>query len=144
MEGWRRRRDQGGFTLVELLVVILIIGILAAIALPIFFRQREKAYTSQVQSSLKNAATAIEAWSVDNGGDFGALDGQSADILQPDGFQLPTWAVPPGYVTIEANGNRYCIQAQHRELSPSNEWRRSTYDSSVGTPVSSPDTCPNL
>ena len=140
----RPDRDEGGFTLIELLVVILIIGVLAAIALPIFYRQREKAYISQIQASLKNAATATEAWSISNGGDFSALDGQDGSALEVDGFHMPNWATSPGYITIEANGGHYCIQAQHKELSPSNEWRRSTYDSLVGSPQAVPNTCPNL
>jgi prepilin-type N-terminal cleavage/methylation domain-containing protein len=143
MEGLRPRRDEG-FTLIELLVVIMIIAILAAIAIPLYFRNREKAWTAQIQSALKNAATAAEAWAVDNGGDFSALDGQDASALQPQGFKVPIWAQSPGYFTIEASGTRYCLQAQHKDLSPTNDWRRSTYDSSVGKPESLPDTCPNL
>jgi type IV pilus assembly protein PilA len=57
-----RERDEAGFTLIELLVVILIIAILAAIAIPVFLRQREKGYVSQSQSALKNAATAQESY----------------------------------------------------------------------------------
>ena len=41
----KEERD-GGFTLIELLVVILIIAILAAIAIPVFLRQREKGWRS--------------------------------------------------------------------------------------------------
>ncbi len=61
-----RLRAEGGFTLIELLVVIAIIGILAAIAIPQFSAYRERAYKSEAHSDLKNAATAQEAYFVDN------------------------------------------------------------------------------
>lgn len=61
-----RSRSQGGFTLIELLVVIAIIGILAAIAIPQFAAYRRRGYDADVKSNLKNAATAEEAYFVDN------------------------------------------------------------------------------
>jgi type IV pilus assembly protein PilA len=60
-----KNKDQG-FTLIELLVVIVIIGILAAIAIPIFLNQRKKGVDASLKSDLKNAATAVETWNVDN------------------------------------------------------------------------------
>ena len=140
----RARREQTGFTLIELLVVIMIIAILAAIAIPIFLNQREKAYESAIQARLKDASTAAEAWAVENFGTFATLDEEPGETLIGQGFKHPDWASSPGYITIEANATRYCIQAQHRDLSPSNEWRRATYDSSIGRPVKSPDVCPEL
>ena len=138
------REDQRGFSLIELLVVVIIIAILAAIGIPIYLNQREKAHISSIQHTLKNVATNIESWAVEYGGDYSALDGQDADVLVDEGYRKPFWASPPGYVTIEADQNHYCIQAQHKELSPTEEWRRATYDSFDPKPVESPDVCPNL
>lgn len=57
-----------GFTLMELLVVIVVIGVLAAIAIPAFLGQRKKAANAALAHDLRTVAQAVETWSVDNPG----------------------------------------------------------------------------
>ena len=64
----RRKKGEKGFTLVELLVVVIIIGILAAVAVPIYLNQRKSAWRSSVESDVKNASLALETISTENNG----------------------------------------------------------------------------
>ena len=56
----KRRDDEEGFTLIELMVVVLIIAILLAIAIPTFLGARNRANDRAAQSSLRNALTAAK------------------------------------------------------------------------------------
>jgi type IV pilus assembly protein PilA len=58
-------RGESGFTLIELLVVTIILGILAAIAIPAFLQHRAKAWDAAVRSDLRSAATAQETYLTD-------------------------------------------------------------------------------
>jgi type IV pilus assembly protein PilA len=66
----RLHDDEDGFTLIELMVVVLIIAILIAIAIPTFLGVQNRAKDRAAQSDLRNALTAAKTLATDNAGSF--------------------------------------------------------------------------
>jgi type IV pilus assembly protein PilA len=70
----RLTKNDEGFTLIELMVVVLIIAILIAIAIPTFLGAQNRARDRGAQSNLRNALTAAKTIATDSSGKFSGVD----------------------------------------------------------------------
>lgn len=75
----RLSKDEQGFTLIELMVVVIIIGILAAIAVPTMNSQLNKAKTKKAVSELKSMKTVVDTYMADGANNVNGYAPKSAD-----------------------------------------------------------------
>ena len=95
-------KREDGFTVIELLVVLIIIAILLAIAVGFHRQARERAADATAQANLRVAAPAFEAYHADNGGYTGMTLVALQDTYSK-GIQ--------GIEVVSASGNDYCVRS---------------------------------
>lgn len=88
----RKVKSKKGFTLIELMVVIVIIGILVAIALPNFISAQDRAKVSSVKANMHTVQTAVETYGVDWGGVYeAALQASASQGIQVEANNKGYW-----------------------------------------------------
>lgn len=114
-------RHDKGFTLIELMVVIVILGILAAIIAPRIVGRTDEAKVTEAKVQIKNFETALKLYKLDNGFYPGTDQGLEALITKPEAGRVPAnwreggylekkkvpvdpWGSPYVYASPGANG----------------------------------------
>ena len=105
----RRLASEDGFSLIELLVVIIILGILLAIAIPSYLTFKGRANQSAAKADVRAAVPAVEAYNADNTGTgaSGGYTGMTVSALQAYDSAI----VPAKLTIVTADSTTYCVQS---------------------------------
>jgi prepilin-type N-terminal cleavage/methylation domain-containing protein len=100
------RKKQQGFTLVEIMIVVSIIILLAAIAVPSFIRARQRTQGSTTLNGARQLDAAVDQWAIENGINNGATVTLASLAVYIKPGQMQT-ALSGGTAPTDALGNAY-------------------------------------
>ncbi|MCP5179513.1 MAG: type II secretion system major pseudopilin GspG [Pseudomonadales bacterium] len=91
-----------GFTLIEIMIVVVIIGILGAIIVPTFMSRPDQARVTAAQTDLRNIGAALNLYRLDNFQYPSTEQGLEALVRKPTGFPEPKNYSPDGYLKAKS------------------------------------------
>jgi type IV pilus assembly protein PilA len=139
----RLSRDEEGFTLIELMVVVLIIAILIAIAIPTFLGARERAQDRAAQSDIRNAFTAEKVYYTDEQ-EYTAVTADLVAIEPSLTFVTATTPDDTG-VAVNVDGTSGVLYLGLKSASGSCFYLKDTpTGTSAGTEYAKADTCGDM
>ena len=119
-----RKLNKKGFTLVEIMIVVAIIGLLAAIAIPNFVKARQRAVWTSCYANLKQIDGAKQIWAIDKGAADNASVTINANLVSDYIKRTPrcqgTTAYTAGAMDAEpscvTHGNTAAVEAEIQNL----------------------------
>ncbi|OPY64449.1 MAG: Type II secretion system protein G precursor [Syntrophorhabdus sp. PtaU1.Bin050] len=134
--GWDERiRSEGGFTLIELMIVVVIVGILATLLIPKIMERPEEARRIKAKADIKTIESALKLYKLDNGTYPSTDQGLEALITKPETSPVPNkwreggyiegkevpkdpWGNPFYYTSPGADGREYSINSYGADGEP--------------------------
>ncbi len=119
----RNTRQTAGFTLIEILIVVVILGILGAVIVPNLMSRPDQARMTAAQTDLRQLAAALDVYRLDNFNYPSTEQGLEALVSKPSGFPEPKNYNPDGYIAklntdpwgspyiYERNGSRFVLMS---------------------------------
>lgn len=112
----RRVSQQAGFTLIEIMVVVLILGLLAALVVPKVVGRTDEARVTKAKTDIKAIESALNMFKIDNGFYPTTAEGINALVQAPP--RARKWN-PDGYldrVPVDPWGTEYIYQSDGRQI----------------------------
>jgi prepilin-type N-terminal cleavage/methylation domain-containing protein len=119
------RHRRAAFTLIELLIVVVVMGVLAGVAIPRYMASKEKAYIAAMKADLRNAATVEEQYASENNGNY--FSGVATRDEPLNGYK-PSEKITVTFTAFSAtptSSDEYFVTVRHSLSSKSCEMRAS-------------------
>ena len=98
MQSTPRKHNERGFTLLEILVVVVILGILGAVVVPQILGRPDTARVQAAQTDIRTLSSALDVYRLDNFQYPSSEQGLEALVTRPSGFPEPKNYNPEGYI----------------------------------------------